>query len=145
MSRGGFIPPMVRAWCMHGPSSALSRYSSAFKFPALVLVTTTLAYNMAESSTEFEWFNDVDDEHPIGKGPTTSSTATSSSLRLRLLLLRGHRRVLLTVSDSYVVNLNYHLGQLLQATLLLRLLLRPDATTPGNDPTPMMTMALFKS
>ena len=37
----GFIPPMVRAWCMHGPFSAPSRYSSAFEFPASVLVTTT--------------------------------------------------------------------------------------------------------
>ena len=38
----GFIPPMVRAWCMHGPFSTLS-YSSAFEFLALIiLVTTTL-------------------------------------------------------------------------------------------------------
>ena len=79
MSRGGFIPPMVHAWCMHGPFSTPSQYSSAFEFPALVLVTTTLAYNMAASSADFEWYNDVDDEHPIGKGPTTSSMATSSS------------------------------------------------------------------
>ena len=34
---------------------------------------------MAASSTDFKWFNDVDDEHSIGKGPTTSSMATSSS------------------------------------------------------------------
>ena len=81
MSRRGFIPPMVCARCMHGPFSALSQYMSAFEFPVLVLVTTTLAYNMAASSADFEWFNNVDDvdEHPIGKGPTTSSTATSSS------------------------------------------------------------------
>ena len=56
-----------------------------------------------------------------------------------------HQQVLLTMSDSYVVNPNYHLAHLLQATLLLRLLLRPDATTPRNDPTLMMTMAPFKS
>ena len=67
MSCGGFIPPMVRACTMHGPSSAPSQYSSAFEFPVLVLVTTTLTYNMAASSADFEWFNDVDDEHPIGK------------------------------------------------------------------------------
>jgi len=34
---------------------------------------------MAASSADFEWYNDVDDEHPIGQGPTTSSTANSSS------------------------------------------------------------------
>ena len=28
MSRGGFIPPMVRAWCMHGPFSVPSQYWS---------------------------------------------------------------------------------------------------------------------
>ena len=84
MSHRGFIPPMVHAWCMHGPFSTLSQYSSAFEFPALVLVTTTLTYNMAASSADFEWYNDVDDEHPIGKGPTTSSTATSSSPQTQL-------------------------------------------------------------
>ena len=37
MSRGAFIPPMVCAWCMHGPFSAPSRYSSAFEFPASMI------------------------------------------------------------------------------------------------------------
>ena len=37
MSRGAFIPPMVHAWCMHGPFSAPSRYSSAFEFPASMI------------------------------------------------------------------------------------------------------------
>ena len=50
MSHGGFIPPMVHAWCMHGPFSVLSRYLSAFEFLALVLMTTTLTFNMAASS-----------------------------------------------------------------------------------------------
>ena len=85
-------------WSMHSPFSTPSWYSLAFEFPVLVLVTTTLAYNMAASSADFEWFNNVDDEHPIGKGPTTSSTATSSSPQTQLLLLWGHQWVLLTVS-----------------------------------------------
>ena len=33
MSRGAFLPPMVHAWCMHGPFSTPSQYSSAFEFP----------------------------------------------------------------------------------------------------------------
>ena len=38
MSRRAFIPPMVRAWCMHGPSfSVPSWYLSAFEFPASMI------------------------------------------------------------------------------------------------------------
>ena len=34
MSRGAFIPPMVHAWCMHGPFSV---HSSAFEFPGSMI------------------------------------------------------------------------------------------------------------
>ena len=37
ISHGAFIPPMVCAWCMHGPFSVPSQYSLAFEFPASMI------------------------------------------------------------------------------------------------------------
>lgn len=34
---------------------------------------------MAASSADFQWYNDVDDEHPIGQGPTQAPSATLSA------------------------------------------------------------------
>jgi hypothetical protein len=34
---------------------------------------------MAASSTDFQWYNDIDDEHPIGQGPPTNTSTANTS------------------------------------------------------------------
>ena len=39
-----------------------------------------LTFNMATLFIDFQWYNDVDDDHPIGQGPTETPTVPSSPI-----------------------------------------------------------------
>lgn len=63
---------------------------------------------MAASSADFQWYNDADDDHPIGQGPTETPTAPSSpptpgpsagpSSRVRQL--RGQPKLAINLSST---------------------------------------------
>jgi len=41
--------------------------------------THTFTFNMAASSMDFQWYDDMNDKHPIGQGPTQTPLATPSA------------------------------------------------------------------
>jgi hypothetical protein len=62
---------------------------------------------MAASSTDFVWYNDADDDYPIGQGPTDTSTAStpvdpltpsSAGPSDRIRQLRGQPKIAINTS-----------------------------------------------
>jgi hypothetical protein len=95
---------------LYHPLSPPTNHIRSYNVPRKVPTSNhPLISNMAASSKDFEWYNDVDDQHPIGQGPQATASVAEPSRIVpgssvgpsdRVRQLRGQTKLAIAVTST---------------------------------------------